>query len=114
MNACPQCSKEIQPDWKFCPYCGKALIEIPLSTSIGKQILIYSISFFLAPLGLGWGLKYIRRKTTKEKIVGWVAIILTILAVLLIILSVAQVMKTYSNILNSLGNGTFNGSLNGY
>lgn len=103
MNQCGQCKYQIQSEWYFCPNCGKVLREKPPSLSFGKQLLIYSVSFFLAPLGLGWGIKYIRYKDVKTKLVGWIAIGLTILSVVLMIIAFKNVMDQYSKLLNNYG-----------
>src|ERR1700694_865939 len=92
---CPSCKYVSKPDWHFCPNCGKVLIEKPPSTTFFKQLMIYSISFFLAPLGIGWGIKYIRSRDKKAKIVGWIAIILTVVSIALMFLSFQAFMTVY-------------------
>jgi amino acid transporter len=54
-----------------------------LSTTITRQIVIYLVSFFLPPFGLGWAFKYIRSDDEKAKKIGWIAVILTIVSLLL-------------------------------
>ena len=53
--------------------------------TIGKQISIYALSFFLPPLGLIPGIKYLLRKDQKTKTVGIIAIILTIISIMVTI-----------------------------
>lgn len=103
--ACPSCEAEIQPSWYFCPNCGKQLKEAPIVISIPKQILIYFVSFFFSPLGLGWGLKYIRYKDRRVKIVGIISIVLTIIAIILMIGVFKYFMDQYSTMLNGLTTG---------
>lgn len=105
MNVCPSCNFEVQPSWYFCPNCAKPLQEAPLVISIPKQLLIYLISFFLAPLGLGWGLKYIRYKNNHVKIVGIISIVLTIVSIILMVASFKYFMDQYSKMLNGLTTG---------
>ncbi len=101
---CPACSFTILPEWFYCPNCGKQLKEAPLVISFSKQIYIYFISFFLAPLGLGWGLKYIKHSDKKVRMVGIIAIVLTVLSIVLLILTFQSFMKQYADTLNSLTN----------
>ena len=103
MNQCEKCKYQIQPEWYFCPNCGKVLKEKPISISIRKQILIYLVSFFLAPLGLGWGIKYIRYKDNKVRLVGLIAILLTIISLGLLILTFKNIMDQYPKLLNNYG-----------
>jgi len=97
---CKLCSSECSSDWAFCPKCGKPLKDTPPNTSLGKQLLIYAVSFFLAPFGLVWGISYLRSKDKKARIVGIVAILLTILAIGSIIGSVSYLTSQYAKILN--------------
>lgn len=99
---CPVCSYQIQPEWFFCPKCGKMIREAPIVISISKQILIYLVSFFLAPFGLGWGFKYIKSKDLKVRMVGIIAIVLTILSIVLMIVWFKSFMDQYAQTLNSL------------
>lgn len=53
------------------------------STTVAKQILIYLVSFFLPPFGLGWGFKYLKSKDEKAQKIGLIAILLTIISLIL-------------------------------
>lgn len=77
---CPQCGNPVSPDSFFCPQCGKELRAAPLSVSLGAQVWIYALSIFLPPLGLWPGIKYVKRSSEKEKLVGWIAIVLTVIS----------------------------------
>ena len=99
---CPVCQFKIQSDWFFCPNCGKGLKEKPLVISIGKQIIIYLVSFFLTPLGLGWGLKYVRSTDKKVKTIGIISIVLTVLSIILISMVFKSFIDQYSKVLNNL------------
>jgi predicted amidophosphoribosyltransferase len=79
-TTCPQCHFQIQSTFYFCPNCGKNLKPAPLSTSIGRQIGIYAVSIFLPPLGIVPGMKYLLQKDSNAKLVGIIAILLTILS----------------------------------
>lgn len=84
-KTCKYCGFAVSDNFYFCPNCGKKLIEPPLSTSIGKQIGIYALSFFLPPLGLVPGFRYLRQKDSKSKIVGLIAILLTLVSIIITI-----------------------------
>ena len=78
---CPDCKQNVSTEDYFCPNCGKKLKEKPQSTTILRQILIYLLSIFLPPLGLWPAIKYIKQKDNKSKMIGYIAIILTIISV---------------------------------
>lgn len=82
-SQCKYCSFIVFSNYYFCPNCGKKLHEPPLSTSIGKQIGIYTLSIFLPPLGLLPGIKYLFQKDNKAKIIGIITIILTIISMII-------------------------------
>lgn len=101
-QTCKDC-KTISPNtYFFCPNCGKKLKDKPLSTSLGRQIIIYLISFFLPPFGLPQGIKYLRQDSSKEKTIGIVVILLTIISIIISVM-----------IFNSLS-GSLNSNLNYY
>ncbi|MCL4353542.1 zinc ribbon domain-containing protein [Patescibacteria group bacterium] len=78
--SCPQCHQTVLESYYFCPNCGKNLKPAPLSITPLKQIGIYALSIFLPPLGLWPGVKYLMGSNKKAKVVGTVAIILTVLS----------------------------------
>jgi len=98
---CPSCKFEVFENSYFCPNCGKKLKEPPLSTSIGKQIGIYLISIFLPPFGLYPGIKYLLQKDQKRKLIGSIAVVLTVISTVATVwLSVAifnQFNSTFTN-----------------
>jgi hypothetical protein len=65
-------------------YEAKLEVEkAPLSTTIGKQIVIYFVSFFLPPFGLVWAYKYLKVDDEKAKKIGLIAVILTIISLII-------------------------------
>lgn len=84
-TTCKFCHFQVLPTYYFCPNCGKKIKEPPLSTSIGKQIYVYALSVALPPLGLWPGLKYLLDKRPSAKIIGIIAIVLTILSTVITI-----------------------------
>lgn len=100
--SCPACQFQIQNDWFFCPNCAKELKEKVPVISVSKQILIYSVSFFLSPLGLGWGLKYIRYKDPKIKSIGIISIVLTVVSIILMTMAAKGFIDQYAKLLNTI------------
>jgi hypothetical protein len=99
---CPDCSSPLSLSTNFCANCGKRLRTIALSTSIAKQIIVYLVSFFLAPLGLWYAWKYLRQEDNKSKAIGGVAIALTVLSIALTIWTVAGLFNSAGPLLKSL------------
>lgn len=106
---CPKCSLPILAEFYFCPNCGKQLRHKPISVSIAKQIGVYLLSFFLPPLGLYPGFKYIAKGDTKTKMAGWIAVFLTLISVAIAIYFFASFMQHYSKALDQLSKGQFTG-----
>lgn len=104
---CPVCQSQLNADWYFCPNCGKILKDkVPVIT-VSKQILIYLVSFFFAPLGLGWGFKYARSSDTKVRIIGIVSILLTVASLIGMALLFKSFAEQYSRMLNEVGAGLY-------
>jgi len=99
---CKFCGQAVFSNYYFCPYCGKKLIEPPIT--IIKEIGVYLLSVFLPPLGLWPGIKYLLQKNSKAKRVGTIAIILTVVSTIITLwLSVAAfngLSKTINSQLN--------------
>lgn len=77
---CPVCHYPIKQEYYFCPNCGKNLKPAPLSTSLEKQIGVYLLSVFVPPFGLIPSIRYLTQKDEKSKMVGMVALLLTVLS----------------------------------
>ena len=82
-DICKNCRNIVLPNFKFCPNCGNPLNEQADSVSVGRQIYVYLMSALLPPTGLFWGIKYLTKKNQKTKIVGLVAILITVVSVVL-------------------------------
>lgn len=85
---CPSCHTAVPSTANFCLRCGEKLKETPPSTSVTRQIIIYLVSFFLAPFGLGFAIKYVTQPGAKARTIGIVSLILTIIAIALMFLAV--------------------------
>ena len=97
---CPVCKFGIIEGYVFCPHCGYKLRDVNFEISVGKQIGIYLLSFFLPPLGLFPGLRLLKNPDDKAKHVGLVAIFLTILASILTIWATVNFLNTLNTSLN--------------
>ena len=103
---CSSCRARMLPSANFCSNCGKALRVLPPATTVSKQIVVYLISFFLAPFGLWYAWKYLKQDDRTSRIIGTVAVVLTIAAVALAIWATAglfSLVNQYLNTLHSLG-----------
>lgn len=72
-----------------------------LSTTIARQIFIYLLSFLLPPLGLWPGIKYLKQKDEKSRIIGFIAIVLTIISIALTVWFTLGFINVFNQQLNS-------------
>ena len=98
---CPQCNTLNLPSNSFCSNCGKVLKTAPSNISIGKQIGLYLLSFFLPPIGLIPGIKYLRKSESQTKKIGIVLIILTIVSSVIQIYFGVVVLKNLNSVIVS-------------
>jgi hypothetical protein len=75
---------------------------MPPATSVSKQIIVYLISFFLAPLGLWYAWKYLKQDDRKSKIIGAVVIALTIVSIAFAIWTAVGLFNSISQHFDSL------------
>lgn len=99
--ACSKCNLPVLTAFYFCPNCGKSLRPKPLSTSIGKQIGVYLVSFFLPPLGLWPGIRYLFQKSGKAKVIGIIAVLLTMISVLITLQLVMGIVDQFNQQLST-------------
>jgi uncharacterized membrane protein YqaE (UPF0057 family) len=103
LSVCHYCGKSILLSDYFCPNCGKRLKDKPLSTSILRQIFVYLLSFFLPPLGLWPAVKYLKQADDKSRMIGFIAVTLTIISASISIwLSMGIVSEFNKQLNNSL------------
>lgn len=100
---CKYCNFIVLNSYYFCPNCGKKLHEPPLSTTIGKQIGLYALSFFIPPFGIIPAFKYLRQSDQQSKIIGIIAIALTFISIIIAI-QILQVFLSNPLGLNSSSN----------
>lgn len=84
-TSCPSCNAAVSASHNFCSQCGAQIHEPPFSITIAKLALVYFVSFFVAPFGLGYAFKYLRLSDPRAKRIGIIAILLTILGITTVI-----------------------------
>ncbi len=114
---CPVCHQPLQPEFYFCPNCGKSLKEKPPSTSAGAQIGLYLMSI-ITPLlcfitiGSWHGMKYFKSEDPHAKQIGIISIILMIISTVVtswfLYVFTLQLMQSLSGGLVGAGGENFN------
>ena len=102
---CSECGHEVSDEALSCPNCGHPLKFRSENTSILKQILVYFVSFFLAPFGLGYAFKYLKQSDKKSKIIGIISLILTFFAIITVIVIAKKYLEQEYGFLNLINNG---------
>ena len=99
---CKKCKSQVFESFYFCPICGNKIKEPPFKFSWGKTIALMLESVFLPPFGIIPGVKYLTKDSKQVKIIGAVAILLTILSTTIItVFTINLINKTlegYSDI----------------
>ena len=115
---CPQCHLPVRSEYYFCPNCGQKLSVLPLSTSVGSQILIYLFSAVLpwiAYLAITkWeGIKYMRSPNPQARTIGWIALaILVVSSVIAFWLTIAWIDQSVNSAITTVGGaGSFGSGL---
>lgn len=98
---CPYCGAVVSFTSYFCQNCGKLLRIKPPSTSILRQIIIYSISFFLPPFGLRYAFSYLRQNDDKSKAIGIVTILLTLISIMVTVIVFVGMFNAVTKSLNN-------------
>lgn len=93
-SLCPACHIAVRPTDYFCFNCGKNLHAAPPGTTLTDQIKLYLGSVFLAPMGIFWGLRYLREESQKSKIVGIVAIALSVVTFIIAVKFTVNTINT--------------------
>lgn len=97
MLVCPGCHVAVRPTDYFCFNCGKNLHAAPPGTGPADQIKLYLGSVFLTPMGIIWGLRYLRENDEKAKIVGIVAMILSVVTMIVAAQYTVSLVNTINN-----------------
>lgn len=100
-SLCSRCHVQVLAKDYFCFNCGNNLRPKPLSTSISTQIVYYVGSIVLPPMGVIWGIKYLRERNLKAKIVGLICIPLTVLVLAVAVNLAITLINTVNSQINS-------------
>jgi len=98
---CPACQVAMPNTAYFCSNCGKALRKQPPSTSLSKQATVYFVSFFIPPFGLWYAWQYLKQTDNKSRIIGWVAVTLTVVSIFITIWTTKSLLNSINNQLNA-------------
>lgn len=104
-TVCPQCHVPVRVTDFFCFNCGKNLRPKPLATSVQTLVMYYLGAIILPPMGIIWGLKYLRQGNQTAKIHGLILIILTIIELIVLTVWTVNLMQTINAHVGSQLNG---------
>jgi hypothetical protein len=99
---CPVCHQAVLTEYYFCPNCGNSLREKSVVISTITQIGLYALAFFLPPLGLWPGIKYMAKKSQQARKVGLITIILTLVSTILMLWGIFSLFNSYLSQMNSV------------
>jgi hypothetical protein len=77
---CTKCHVVVRPADYFCFNCGNNLKPVPPSLLPVDQIWLYTKSILIPPFGVLWAYRYLKENNNKSKIVGMIAVILTLIS----------------------------------
>ena len=109
VSVCPVCHFPMQPEFYFCPNCGKPVKEKPLSISVVTQAWIYALSIalpWLAFIFLGYwpGMKYMRAEDERAKQIGIIAaVLMAVSTVIMVWLLIVWTQQLVQSAVNSVG-----------
>jgi len=98
--SCPRCHVAVRPTDFYCYNCGAEVQEKPVHVSIPEQLGLYLGSLILPPMGLFWGFKYYRKKGHQPKVVGLIAVLLTLTSTVVATIYSIQLMNQVSEQVN--------------
>lgn len=93
-SICPKCHVIVRATDFFCYNCGKNLHPKPLSTSLITQAMYYAGALILPPMGIIWGIRYLRQAENKAKVVGLILIALNVIELILVTQWTIQLINT--------------------
>lgn len=98
---CPACHQPVQPNAYFCPNCGHNLKPTPPPTSLTSQLELYFKSALLPPMGIIWGMRYLKQPDFTSKIVGLIAIGITVAVLLVVVIGTIKLFNTINDQVNT-------------
>ena len=100
---CPKCKKEIDSEAKFCQFCGYKIVAESAVLSTAQKIKIYFLSVVLTPLGLYWFFKYLRNPNLQNRMVGYIALVLTLVSLVVTIIVTSSYISSLNTYINNYG-----------
>lgn len=97
---CPKCHVSIRTTDYYCYNCGKNLKSAPASLSVVTQLGLYAKSILIPPFGVLWAIKYLKQNNKKAKLVGMVAIILTLTSFVISVVWLRGLVSRFNDQLN--------------
>lgn len=98
--ACLRCHQPVNEADYFCHNCGQNLKPALPPTDISKLMTLFIKSALLPPMGIIWGLRYLRQNDKKSKISGLAAIVITLLVLVMAIRFTINISNTISARMN--------------
>ncbi len=99
---CIYCGTLLPEGASFCPKCGKETRMKPIS--LWSAVLAIIVSIFLAPFGLIFAIKYLKRPERVARWLGISCIVLTTVSIILTLVVAKGFISTYYGSLDSLNN----------
>ncbi len=110
---CPQCHVIVRSTDFFCYNCGKNLKPAPPSIAFEKLFMYYLGTILLPPMGIVWGIKYVKSENQNAKIHGMIMIVGTIIELILLTVWTVQFVNTVTSQVNGQLNGINGAGLQG-
>ena len=99
---CKNCKQLVPSVSFFCPTCGKKIKEPPYKFSFLGVTGVVLESVLLPPMGIVPGIRYLRREETSAKMVGLLAIIITIAATVFMVAFLMNYINSVNSQLNDV------------
>jgi hypothetical protein len=99
---CPKCQQLVKNTDNFCYNCGKNFHPLPPPTSAADQLFLYLKTILLPPLGLFWGLRYLRQSDNKSKVIGLIVIVVTVVETIWLVQATISSVNTINEQINQI------------
>lgn len=97
---CPKCHTKVRESDYYCFNCGTNLKPAPPSISASAQMVLYLKCLLIPPFGIVWAYKYLKQPDTNSKLVGVIAIVITLAATVALIIFTNNFITTLNTEIN--------------
>jgi len=104
---CPKCHTQVRETDYYCFNCGTNLQPAPPKTDLTALIFLYGRSIIFPPFGILFAFKYLNQSDQKYKIIGFIAIALTLVSFLISIKLLFDFMNQFNMQLNNALNSSY-------